>query len=311
VLSIVENVLAVDELISEEDALAAEAAASSADVAMPVAEAEAERAVDSEEEDDLSGHTLRKAQGVTVTELNMGRELARRRARARTTTISATSSLLLPYVPQLLEQFYLRFSAGAMPSVTAGRRPRGERVRDLVQSAAATTGKRELAILSRVSTYIAAGASVWGDGRCGETCGRLVGLLLPFLRPGARLKDTDKVQLLVVLEGLVPLAPDLSHQVVFLSKLLGPGVSDAGQLHMRQALLRLLNALASSASTAWLSAVMTPLMQMHAVSRGRLGEEYDYDTILTTYESFNETGFKYPPRPSPDIDAELRVIDLC
>ena len=186
-------------------------------------------------------------------------------------------ALLLPNIPLMLEEFGTVFEASTSNQVQT------------------VTMARELRIITAVS-------KVYHDKGIGtsptEICGKLAGLLLPFLakRPPKDLQldvsHDSRKNVIDTIAGLVPMLPDPGKFVPYLSRLLAPGdkyrvFPSKGFSRQGLANLFLQIYLHHQEKYPWLKDISSLLVDLNARDKTRVDWTYDFKLRLGAYEKIN------------------------
>ena len=173
---------------------------------------------------------------------------------------------LIPLLPTLLEEFYIRL----------------KQFDDLKRS------RRELVILSKVSNFMilqqkTVSMTKEEAKQQQELCLKLVGLLVPFLKPAHRLRNDVKTDIIVTVQALSEIVEDMSSYIPLLSRLFAPG-NGALEGSAREALVSLYVNLSKLPHTEWLEPAANMLVDLNAFDKTVLSKEgfaYDFDRRLS------------------------------
>ena len=194
---------------------------------------------------------------------------------------SSGRDLLQCHIGLLLDQFRLRL--GGEPMANQSESKNSEKTTSL----RSLTWRRELAILCRVSELM--------DDRSldseGDVMQSLCSLLIPFLDHRRGTADTDKLNVLEVLDKIVSKVPAESAEDFYgkLAIFLGPYKAKAGigSREVRKSLASVLDRLAASSYSA-ARAVTRVLVDLCAISTKRV-DEMDYDRVIPALSGLGDS----------------------
>ena len=205
-------------------------------------------------------------------------------------------TLISGQIELILHQFMLRFGKKNSSEPKDRSATEGTEKPNFKQSTQSTTWRRELDILCRISELIksknTAELSTHGQDGVAE---KLCTLLIPFLESSRGTTELDQLNVLSILDMLIPkigLQAGLTHFEKF-AQLLGPTKARPGivSIPVRQAIAAVIGRIAKKSNVAAMrvSDVVNSLCKSHS----RRVDEMDYDSVIPALANLSEEESEY------------------